>query len=109
MHGVRKQLLLAQMRGGGLARRAGAHSLSVHRTQTYEARDGGSDGAGEGRGITHMIFGDLFLQDMRAYREAKLAGTGITPVFPLWLPADGRAGARDDRRRRRGVSCRPSI
>ena len=35
-------------------------------------------------GITHMIFGDLFLADIRAYREQKLAGTGITPVFPLW-------------------------
>jgi diphthamide synthase (EF-2-diphthine--ammonia ligase) len=31
-----------------------------------------------------MIFGDLFLADVRAYREQKLAGTGITPVFPLW-------------------------
>ena len=31
-----------------------------------------------------MIFGDLFLQDVRAYREQKLAGTGITPLFPLW-------------------------
>ena len=35
-------------------------------------------------GITHMIFGDLFLADIRAYREQKLAGTGITPIFPLW-------------------------
>ena len=35
-------------------------------------------------GITHIIFGDLFLRDIRAYREQKLAGTGITPVFPLW-------------------------
>jgi diphthamide synthase (EF-2-diphthine--ammonia ligase) len=33
---------------------------------------------------THIIFGDLFLADIRAYREQKLAGTGITPVFPLW-------------------------
>ncbi len=31
-----------------------------------------------------MIFGDLFLEDIRRYREEKLAGTGITPVFPLW-------------------------
>ena len=31
-----------------------------------------------------MIFGDLYLADIRAYREQKLAGTGITPVFPLW-------------------------
>jgi diphthamide synthase (EF-2-diphthine--ammonia ligase) len=34
--------------------------------------------------ITHIIFGDLFLTDVRAYREQKLAGTGIAPVFPLW-------------------------
>jgi diphthamide synthase (EF-2-diphthine--ammonia ligase) len=35
-------------------------------------------------GIAHIIFGDLFLGDIRTYREQKLAGTGITPVFPLW-------------------------
>ncbi|HEY8740862.1 MAG TPA: ATP-binding protein [Candidatus Dormibacteraeota bacterium] len=35
-------------------------------------------------GITHMIFGDLFLADIRSYRETRLAGTGITPVFPIW-------------------------
>lgn len=35
-------------------------------------------------GITHIIFGDLFLEEIRAYREQKLAGTGLTPVFPLW-------------------------
>jgi diphthamide synthase (EF-2-diphthine--ammonia ligase) len=36
------------------------------------------------RGVTHMIFGDLFLEDIRAYRELKLKDIGITPVFPLW-------------------------
>jgi len=35
-------------------------------------------------GVTHMIFGDLFLADVRAYRERHLAETGITPVFPIW-------------------------
>jgi diphthamide synthase (EF-2-diphthine--ammonia ligase) len=35
-------------------------------------------------GVTHMIFGDLFLQDIRDYRERQLAGSGIAPVFPLW-------------------------
>ena len=35
-------------------------------------------------GITRIIFGDLFLADIRDYREQKLAGTGMTPVFPLW-------------------------
>ena len=35
-------------------------------------------------GVTHIIFGDLFLEDVRAYRERQLSGTGIAPVFPLW-------------------------
>ncbi|MGH9326875.1 MAG: ATP-binding protein [Terriglobia bacterium] len=35
-------------------------------------------------GVTHMIFGDLFLEDVRRYREDRLAGTGIEPLFPLW-------------------------
>jgi diphthamide synthase (EF-2-diphthine--ammonia ligase) len=36
-----------------------------------------------------MAFGDLFLEDVRRYRETHLAGTGLTPVFPLWgLPTD---------------------
>lgn len=35
-------------------------------------------------GVTHMVFGDLFLEDIRSYRESRLAGTGITPVFPIW-------------------------
>jgi diphthamide synthase (EF-2-diphthine--ammonia ligase) len=35
-------------------------------------------------GVTHVIFGDLFLEDIRRYREQMLAGTGITPLFPLW-------------------------
>src|SRR5260221_3080270 len=40
-------------------------------------------------GIECMAFGDLFLQDIREYRETKLAGTGITPLFPLWkMPTD---------------------
>jgi uncharacterized protein (TIGR00290 family) len=40
-------------------------------------------------GIECMAFGDLFLRDIREYREAQLVGTGITPVFPLWkMPTD---------------------
>jgi diphthamide synthase (EF-2-diphthine--ammonia ligase) len=35
-------------------------------------------------GATHIAFGDLFLQDVRDYRERQLRGTGLTPVFPLW-------------------------
>src|SRR5438445_11305495 len=36
-------------------------------------------------GITHVAFGDLFLAEIRAYREERLAGTGMQPIFPLWL------------------------
>ena len=36
------------------------------------------------RGIDNIAFGDLFLEDIRRYREESLAGTGITPLFPLW-------------------------
>jgi diphthamide synthase (EF-2-diphthine--ammonia ligase) len=40
----------------------------------------------------HIIIGDLFLEDIRAYREKQLQGSGITPVFPLWLkPTDALA------------------
>lgn len=35
-------------------------------------------------GVTHVVFGDLFLEDVRRYREERLAGTGIEPLFPLW-------------------------
>lgn len=36
------------------------------------------------QGITHIVFGDLFLDDIRRYRESRLALTNITPLFPLW-------------------------
>lgn len=35
-------------------------------------------------GVTHAIFGDIFLQDLRRYREERLASAGMTAVFPLW-------------------------
>jgi diphthamide synthase (EF-2-diphthine--ammonia ligase) len=44
-------------------------------------------------GFTHVAFGDLFLEDVRRYREERLAGTGLTPLFPLF-GSDTRALAR---------------
>ena len=52
--------------------------------EVYEARMAEAIAAARADGITHVIFGDLFLRDVRAYREDRLAGTGISPVFPLW-------------------------
>lgn len=40
-------------------------------------------------GVEHMAFGDLFLADVRAYRERNLAGTGIEPLFPIWARPTG--------------------
>jgi uncharacterized protein (TIGR00290 family) len=34
--------------------------------------------------VTHIAFGDLFLEDVRAYRERLLTGTGFDPLFPIW-------------------------
>lgn len=43
-------------------------------------------------GVTGMAFGDLFLEEIRRYREARLAGTGVEPIFPLWgLPTNALA------------------
>ena len=42
------------------------------------------DDAARAEGVTHVAFGDLFLEDVRAYRERQMAGTGLAPLFPLW-------------------------
>src|SRR5438876_10529 len=39
----------------------------------------------QGEGVTHLVFGDLFLADLRAYREAWLARIGVRGLFPLWM------------------------
>ena len=40
--------------------------------------------AARAEGVGYVAFGDLFLADVRAYREKQLAGTGVEPLFPLW-------------------------
>jgi diphthamide synthase (EF-2-diphthine--ammonia ligase) len=52
--------------------------------EVYEARMAAALAEARQAGVTRMIFGDLFLRDVRSYREQKLAGTGIEPMFPLW-------------------------
>ncbi len=84
MHGVREQLLMAQLEAAGLP------AIVVRipypcPNEVYEREMAAAMADAKTRGVTHIIFGDLFLEDIRAYREKQLAGTGITPVFPLWL------------------------
>ncbi len=96
MHGVREALLRAQLEAAGLP------AITVRipypcPNEIYERAMAAAIKDAKARGVTHMIFGDLFLEDIRAYREKQLAGTGITPVFPLWLkPTDALARAMID-------------
>ena len=83
IHGVREEILHAQLEAAGLPPRIVPIPYPCP-NEIYEARIGEAVASAVQDGITHIIFGDLFLADIRAYREQKLAGTGITPVFPLW-------------------------
>jgi uncharacterized protein (TIGR00290 family) len=83
MHGVRRTLLEAQAEAAGLP----LHVLAIPHTcpnEVYERIMGAFVRQQAAEGVEAMAFGDLFLQDIRQYREAKLAGTGIEPLFPLW-------------------------
>jgi uncharacterized protein (TIGR00290 family) len=83
IHGVREEILHAQLAAAGLP----ANVVPIPHpcpNEAYEERMAAAMADAKRNGITHVIFGDLFLADIRAYREQKLAGTGITPVFPLW-------------------------
>ena len=54
------------------------------RNEIYEQAMGEAMARARAEGVDHVVFGDLFLEDIRAYREKQLAGCGLTPVFPLW-------------------------
>ena len=83
MHGVREALLAAQLEAARL------RSVTVRipfpcPNQIYEREMAAALAQAKRAGVTHVVFGDLFLADIRAYREARLAEIGMTPVFPLW-------------------------
>jgi uncharacterized protein (TIGR00290 family) len=84
MHGVRHELLMAQLAAAGLPATLVRIPFPCP-NEVYEARMAQTLADAKAAGVTHVIFGDLFLDDVRQYRIQKLAGTGITPLFPLWL------------------------
>jgi uncharacterized protein (TIGR00290 family) len=88
MHGVRAELLRAQADAAGLP----LWSVPLPwpcSNERYEALMSAVVARAREAGITVMAFGDLFLEDIRLYREKQLAGTGLTPAFPLWgVPTD---------------------
>jgi uncharacterized protein (TIGR00290 family) len=83
MHGVREKLLRAQLDAAGL-RPVIVRIPYPCPNEIYERRMAEAMAAARASGVTHVIFGDLFLEDVRAYRERQLSGSGIAPVFPLW-------------------------
>lgn len=83
MHAVRADLVRAQSRSLGLPLRQMDLPYPCP-NGAYEAAAAQVVEEAERRGVTHMAFGDLFLEDVRAYREDLLASSSIEPVFPLW-------------------------
>jgi len=83
MHGVREEVLAAQAAAAGLPL-VRAKIPAPCPNEVYERAMAEALVAARRQGVTHMVFGDLYLDDVRRYRERQLAGTGIEPVFPLW-------------------------
>ena len=83
MHAVRVELLQAQADALGLP----LWQIPIPSpcpNEVYERAMAAAVKRAVDEGFTHMAFGDLFLEDIRRYREERLAGTGLTPIFPLF-------------------------
>jgi diphthamide synthase (EF-2-diphthine--ammonia ligase) len=88
MHGVRMELVQAQAAAAGLS----LWTIPLPwpcSNEVYEQRMRSVVERAQTEGIRAFAFGDLYLADIRAYRERQLAGTGLEPLFPVWgTPAD---------------------
>lgn len=83
MHGVREELLESQTKAMGLP----LHKIRIPSpcpNEIYETKMIQYVNTHLREGIEHFIFGDLFLEDVRQYREQRLSPLGIKCVFPLW-------------------------
>jgi uncharacterized protein (TIGR00290 family) len=105
MHGVRRSVLEAQAR----AARLPLHVVNLPHpcpNEVYEAQMRAAIADAIANGFTHAAFGDLFLEDIRRYREEKLAGTGLAPLFPVWgIPTTDLAEQMIDGGLRARVAC----
>jgi uncharacterized protein (TIGR00290 family) len=86
MHAVRRELVQAQARATGLPLWEVRLPWPCSNSE-YEERMRAVLERARAAGITHIAFGDLYLEDVRDYRIRLLAGTGIEPLFPLWCSA----------------------
>jgi uncharacterized protein (TIGR00290 family) len=83
MHGTRRSVLEAQARVAGLPLWIVPLPWPCS-NEIYEQRMSEVCSRAVAQGIEAVAFGDLFLADVRAYREEQLAPTGLEPLFPLW-------------------------
>ena len=105
MHGVCRDVLEAQAAAAGLPLRVVAipHPCS---NEIYEARMREAVASAVSEGFTHAAFGDLFLEDVRRYREDRLTGSGLLPLFPVWeIPTPALAGQMLDGGLRARLAC----
>lgn len=83
MHSTRLALVEAQARAAGLPLRViDLPWPCSNKVYEREMRDAVEDGRKSG--ATHIAFGDLFLDDIRAYRIKQFEGSGLEPLFPIW-------------------------
>ena len=83
MHGVRRSLLEQQAAALGLP----LHVVDLPwpcSNEVYEQLMGSAVATAVSAGVEAMVFGDLFLEDVRRYRERMLEASGLRPLFPLW-------------------------
>jgi uncharacterized protein (TIGR00290 family) len=105
MHAVRRNLVDAQAEAAGVPLRTVPLPWPCT-NEEYETRMRSAVAAAVAEGFTHVAFGDLFLEDVRRYREEKLAGSGLTPLFPIWgIPTDELAVRMVDGGLRSVLTC----
>ena len=83
MHGVRTELLVLQAKSVGIP----LYQIRLPEMpdmETYDRIMKTTLGQFRSEGITHAIFGDIFLEDLRQYRDARLAEVGMRGIYPLW-------------------------
>jgi uncharacterized protein (TIGR00290 family) len=83
MHAVRRELVEAQAAAVGVPLWPVMLPWPCS-NEDYEARMRAAIERAKAEGVTHIAFGDLYLEDVRAYRERMMEGTGIEPIFPVW-------------------------
>lgn len=84
IHGTRREVLAAQGRGLGLPVWEVELPHPCSNEQYEAAMASATASVVREWGATHVAFGDLFLEDVRAYREDRMASTDLEPIFPLW-------------------------